>query len=42
MIFRDGDKSKVMFGEINGEEDRVFFDVIDENGNEISLVYRKH
>jgi hypothetical protein len=41
MIFRDGDRYKIMFGEINGEEDRVFFDVIDEKGNETSLVYRK-
>ena len=41
LIFREGDKYKVMFGEIDGSEDRVFFDVIDEEGYPLQLAYRK-
>lgn len=41
LIFREGDRYKVMFGEIDGSEDRVFFDVIDEEGYPLQLAYRK-
>lgn len=41
MIFRDGDRYKIMFGEIDGSEDRVFFDVINEDGRSLQLAYRK-
>lgn len=41
MIFREGNKYKIMFGEIDGREDRVFFDVINEDGYPLQLAYRK-
>lgn len=41
MIFRERNKYKIMFGEIDGREDRVFFDVINEDGYPLQLAYRK-
>jgi hypothetical protein len=40
ILFRDGNKYKIMFGEFNDYEDQIFFDVIDENGILTQLTYR--
>ncbi len=40
ILFRDGNKYKIMFGEFNDYEDKIFFDVIDENGKLTQLTYR--
>jgi competence transcription factor ComK len=41
ILFYENEKYKVMFGEFDGDEERVFFDIIDGNGELITLVYRK-
>jgi hypothetical protein len=41
IFLRDGNKYKIIFTEIDGSEDKYFFDVIDQNGVETALYYRK-
>lgn len=41
IFLRDGNKYKIIFTEIDGSEDKYFFDVIDQNGIETALYYRK-
>ena len=41
ILFYENEKYKVMFGEFDGDEERVFFDIVDGNGKLITLVYRK-
>jgi len=41
VIFTEGNRYKIMFGEFDGREDQDFFDVVDENGKSIQLIYRK-
>ena len=40
ILFSEGDEYKIMFGEIDGSEDRVFFDIRNELGDPITLVYK--
>jgi hypothetical protein len=40
ILFKDGDKYKIMFGEIPADEDRRFFDIVNERGELVSLVYK--
>ncbi len=41
MFLREGNRYKLIFGYIDGSVDRYFFDVVDQDGIETSLVYRK-
>ncbi len=41
IFLREGNKYKIMFSYIDGNSDKHFFDVIDEEGFETTLVYRK-
>jgi len=40
MFLRDGNRYKIMFGYIDASVEKRFFDVIDEEGFETTLVYR--
>lgn len=39
ILFSEGNKYKVMIGEFDGSEDKTFFDIVDGNGEPITLVY---
>jgi len=41
MFLREGNKYKLMFNYIDGSCDKYFFDVVDQDGIETTLVYRK-
>jgi hypothetical protein len=41
IFLRDGNKYKIIFTEIDGSSDKYFFDVVDQNGIETALYYRK-
>jgi hypothetical protein len=41
ILFSEGDKYKIMFGEIPADDDASFFDIIDGTGEVITLVYKK-
>jgi hypothetical protein len=40
VLLREGNKHKLFFGEIDGSYDQELFDVIDQFGNEMTLVYK--
>ena len=40
ILFTDGKKYKVMFGEFDSREDKTFFDIQNEMGETVSLVYK--
>jgi hypothetical protein len=41
IFLRENNKYKIMFGEIDGNDDKYFFEVIDQNGVITDLYYRK-
>lgn len=41
IFLRESNKYKLMFGYIDGSTDKYFFDVVDQDGIETTLVYRK-
>jgi hypothetical protein len=40
ILFREDNQYKIMFGEFDGEKDRYFFDITNELGESIQLVYK--
>lgn len=40
ILFYENEKYKIMFGEIEDNIERVFFDIVDSDGELITLVYR--
>jgi hypothetical protein len=40
ILFYENEKYKIMFGEIEDNSEKVFFDIVDSDGELITLVYR--